>query len=66
MAEKGDSIVERSLLDELLQLLEHGGHPVLALLLSRRDEDSVLFDVAVITVMSGMADLPREVRYHKQ
>lgn len=66
VSHKGDGIVERSLLNQLLDLLKHGRHPVLTLLLSRRNEDGVLLNVAVVTVVSRVSDLPREVRHHKQ
>lgn len=66
MSQKSDGVVERRLLNQLLGLLEHGRHPVLTLLISWRDEDSVLLNVAVIAMVSRVSDLPREVRHHEQ
>lgn len=66
MSHERNGIVERRLLNQLLNLLKHGRHPVLTLLLGWGDEDGVLFNVAVVTVVSRVSDLPREVRHHKQ
>lgn len=66
VAQKSNGVIERSLLKQLLKLLDHGRQSGLALLIGGRNEDSVLLNVAVIAVVSRMRDLPREVRHHKQ
>ena len=66
MSHEGNGIVERRLLNQLLDLLKQRRYPVLKLLLGWRDEDGVLLNVAVVTVVSRVSDLPREVRHHKQ
>lgn len=66
VAQKSNCVVQRSFLKQLLELLDHGRHLALALLIGGRNEDGVLLDVAVITVVSRMGDLPREVRHHEQ
>lgn len=59
-------MIQRSLLDQLDELGQKGGLLILDLSLSWRDKDGILVNVAMITVMSGVGDLPRVERHHKK
>ena len=66
VGQQGGSIVEGSLLEQLLDLVEQSGHLGLEVLVGGRYEDGILLDVAVVAVVSGVGDLPREVGHHEQ
>lgn len=66
VTEQSDSVVEGSFLNQLGEFAEHSRLLVLDLSLSSRDKDSVLVDVTVVPVVSGMGDLPREERNHQK
>lgn len=66
VTEQSNSVVEGSFLNQLGELAEHSRLLVLDLGLGSRYKDSVLLDVAVVSVVSGMGDLPREERNHQK
>jgi hypothetical protein len=66
VSQKGDSVVERCLLDKLDELAHEAGLSALNLRLSWRNKDGVLLDVTMVTVVSSMGNLPRVERHHKK
>lgn len=66
MSEQSNSVIERSLLDQLHKLAEQSGLLVLNFGFSGRHKDNVLVDMGVVTVMSAMGDLPGKERHHEK
>ena len=66
VSQQGHGVVKRGFFDQFDKLGVETGLLVVGLSLSGRNKDSVLVNVAMVTVVSSMGDLPRVEGHHQE